>query len=91
MFRPSEQEFTWQSSGHHAARRSGPTATRAPHLVPAPSQGQSLRKGVTIDCARGEGADRTGMSGDQWWLRIYVVPPRATRMRDALILRPPSR
>eukprot|EP00959_Pyramimonas_sp_CCMP1952_P001809 37222-Pyramimonas_sp.AAC.1 len=31
------------------------------------------------------------MSVEQWWLHIYVMLSRATRMRGRLILRPPAR
>eukprot|EP00959_Pyramimonas_sp_CCMP1952_P278379 5820006-Pyramimonas_sp.AAC.1 len=59
MSRPSEQEFTRQISGARAARRSGPTPTPAPHLTSTLTQGQTLRQGATINCARGEDAGRT--------------------------------
>ncbi len=92
LFRPSEQEFTWQSSGSsHAVRRSGFTMTHAYYITSTLSQGQTLRKGVTIDCARNEIAGRAGMSDDQWWLHVYVMLSRATCMRNLLILRPPPR
>ena len=55
------------------------------------SQGQTLRKGVTIDCARDEDAGRTGKADDQGWLHLYVMFSRATCMRNMLILRPPPR
>ena len=60
-------------------------------LEPMQSQGQTLHKGVTIDCARDEDAGCAGMSDKQWWLHLYVVFSRATRMRNMLILRPPPR
>eukprot|EP00959_Pyramimonas_sp_CCMP1952_P122388 2558751-Pyramimonas_sp.AAC.1 len=91
MFRPSEQEFTWQSSGPRTVRRSGFTLIHASYLTSTLPQGQTLRKGVAFDCAKGEGAGRAGMSDDQWWLRLYVILSRATCARDMLILRPPSR
>eukprot|EP00959_Pyramimonas_sp_CCMP1952_P417039 8737523-Pyramimonas_sp.AAC.1 len=71
MFRPSEQELTWQSSGTHVMRRSGFTLTHAPYLTSTLLQGQTLRKGVTIDCARDEDVGRTGMSPEQRWLHLY--------------------
>ena len=47
---------------------------------------------VTIDCARlpPTGAE-TGMDDDVWWLHLYVMFSRATRMSDMLLLRPPPR
>ena len=91
MFRPSEQELTWRSSGPHVVRHSGFSLTHASYLTSTLSQGQTLRKGVTIDCARDEDAGRTGMSDEQWWLHLYVMFSRATCMRNMLILRPPPR
>ena len=91
MFKPSEQELTRQSSGPRAARRSRFTLAHAPYLASALSQGQTLRKGVTVECARGEDAGRAGMSDDQWWLHLHVMFSRATRARNVLILRPPPR
>ena len=44
-----------------------------------------------MNCARNEDAGRTGMSDEQWWLHLYVMFSRATRMRNMLILRPPPR
>ena len=91
MFRPSEQEFTWRSSGPQVVRRSGFSMTHASYLPSTLSQGQTLRKGVTIDCARDEDAGHTGMDDDVWWLHLYVMFSRATCMRNMLILRPPPR
>ena len=71
--------------------RSGFTLTHASYLTSTLSQGQTLRKGVTIDCARDEDAGRTGMSDEMWWLHLYVMFSRATCMRNMLILRPPAR
>eukprot|EP00959_Pyramimonas_sp_CCMP1952_P297537 6224520-Pyramimonas_sp.AAC.1 len=64
---------------------------RASRLTSATSQGRTPRKGVAVDCARGEGAGRTGMSDEQWWLHLCAMFSRATRVRNALILRPPPR
>ncbi len=86
MFRPSEQR-----SGAHAVRRSGFTLTHASYLTSTLSQGQTLRKGVTIDCARDEDAGRAGMSDEMWRLHLYVMFSRATCMRNMLILWPPAR
>ena len=78
MLRPIEQEFTWQSSAPHVVRRSGFTVARAPYLTSTLSQGQTLRRGVIIDCGRSEDTGRTGMSNDQRRLRLYGMFPRAT-------------
>eukprot|EP00959_Pyramimonas_sp_CCMP1952_P326225 6828497-Pyramimonas_sp.AAC.1 len=63
MFRPSEQEFTWQLGGAHCAPL-GVHPDAWPDLTSTLSQGQTLRKDVTIDCARDEDAGRAGMSDE---------------------------
>ena len=52
---------------------------------------QTIRTGVTIDCARLPLEGSQGMSDDNWWLNLYVMFSRATRMSDMLLLRPPPR
>eukprot|EP00959_Pyramimonas_sp_CCMP1952_P063098 1318893-Pyramimonas_sp.AAC.1 len=75
MLRPSEKGLTLQSSGPHVLRRSGFTLPHASYLNSTLSQGQTLRKGVTIDCARAEDADRKGMSDERWWVHLCVILP----------------
>eukprot|EP00959_Pyramimonas_sp_CCMP1952_P380960 7982055-Pyramimonas_sp.AAC.1 len=62
MFRPSEQELKWQNSGPHVVRRSGFTLTHASCLTSTAPQGPTLRRGVTIDCAKDADAGRAGKS-----------------------------
>ncbi len=49
------------------------------------------RAAVAMDCARNEPQGRRGTSDDAWWLNLYVVFSRVTRMADMLLLRPPPR
>jgi hypothetical protein len=72
-------------------KRHGINLTHAQFLTATASQGQTLRSGVTIDCARLPPTGSTGVSDDDWWLNLYVMFSRATRMSDMLLLRPPSR
>ena len=44
-----------------------------------------------MDCARLPEQGDMGMSDDNWWLNLYVMFSRATRMEDMLLLRPPPR
>ena len=44
-----------------------------------------------LDCARMEPQGQRGLSEDEWWLHLYVMLSRATRLEDMLILRPPPR
>ena len=49
-----------------------------------------MRSGVLIDCGRHEGGV-TPKYDDDWWLDLYVMLSRATRLEDLLLLRgPPS-
>eukprot|EP00959_Pyramimonas_sp_CCMP1952_P337919 7076544-Pyramimonas_sp.AAC.1 len=83
MLRPSEQEVTWQSSGTNFVRRSGFNPARASCLTSTLPQGQTLRRGVTIDCARDEDAGRAGMSDEQWWLHLYAMFSRRALVEHA--------
>ena len=84
-----ETECNFKSTQKHLVKRIGFTLTHAFYLTATASQGQTLRTGVTIDCARIEGAN--GMSDDNWWLNLYVMFSRVTKMSDLLLLRPPPR
>ena len=87
---PMETDFPWQVSGNrHVVKRFGFMLTHAHYLTATASQGQTLRGKVTIDCARLEGAH--GKGDDDWWLNLYVMFSRVTRMDDMLLLRPPPR
>ena len=44
--------------------------------------------GVLIDCGRHESGTTVKEDGD-WWLDIYVMLSRATRLTDLLLLRAP--
>ena len=67
------------------------TLPHANFLTSTASQGQTIRTGVTIDCARIEPKGRLGAKDSAWWLHLYVMFSRATCMDDMLILRPPPR
>ena len=49
---PTEVEFKWRSSEVHTIKRVGFCLKHAYFYTSAASQGQTFRKGVTIDCAR---------------------------------------
>ncbi len=86
-----ETTFTWRSSETHSVRRIGFALTHAFFLTSTASQGQTIRTGVTIDCARLEPKGRQGMKVEEWRLHLYVMFSRAARMEDMLLLRPPPR
>ena len=65
--------------------------THAHYLTTTASQGQTIRAAVTIDCARNVTHGERGASDDAWWLNLYVMFSRVTRMEDMLLIRPPPR
>jgi hypothetical protein len=91
LYRPLEAEFSWRSSETHTVKRTGFALTHERFLTSTASQGQTVRTGVTIDCARIEPRGKQGASDDQWWLHLYVMFSRATCLEDMLLLRPPHR
>jgi hypothetical protein len=90
-FPPVEAEFSWRSSETHTIRRIAFPLTHANFLTATASQGQTIRTGVTIDCARLPPQGFTGTKDADWWLHLYVMFSRATCMEDMLLLRPPPR
>ena len=48
-----------------------------------------MRQGVIIDCGRHESGS-TMKDDDDWWLDLYVMLSRATRLDDLLLLRAPG-
>ncbi len=49
-----------------------------------------MHDGVIIDCGRHEGGS-TPKEDDDWWLDLYVMLSRATRLEEILLARaPPS-
>ena len=52
-------------------------------------QGRTMREGVILDCGRHESG--TGKKeDDDWWLDLYVMLSRATRIEDLLLIRAPA-
>ena len=84
--------FSWETSGErHNVKRAGYMLTHASFMTVNASQGQTIHTKVTIDCARIEPQGNRGTSDDDWWLNLYVMFSRATKMEDMLLLRPPPR
>ena len=51
-------------------------------------QGRTMRAGVILDCGRLESGPHP-KDNDDWWLDLYVMLSRATRIEDLLLMRPP--
>ena len=47
-----------------------------------------MHEGVVIDCGRHEGGPHP-KDNDDWWLDLYVMLSRATRLDDILLARAP--
>ena len=90
-YTPIVVEFTWRSSEIHTVRRTGFPLTHAHYLTSTASQGQTIRTGLTIDCARTAPQGVRGTKDAEWWLHLYVMFSRATCLADMLLLRPPPR
>ena len=86
-----EADCVFQSTEKHIVKRSGFSLTHAFYLIATASQGQTINTGVMIDCARIPPQGLVGMSNETWWLNLYVMFSRATKMSDMLLIRPPPR
>ena len=86
-----EADCVFQSTEKHIVKRSGFSLTHAFYLTATTAQGQTIGTGVIIDCARMPPQGRVGMHNDTWWLNLYVMFSRATKMSDMLLIRPPPR
>ena len=80
-----------RSSETHTVKRQGFALTHANFLTSTASQGQTIRTGATIDCARLPPQGARGTQDSDWWLHLYVLFSRVTCMADMLLLRPPPR
>ena len=76
LFEPVEAVFSWRSSETHSVRRTGFPLTHARFLTSTSAQGQTIRTGVTIDCARLEQQGSLGMKDANYIRDAYLVPIR---------------
>ena len=87
-----EAHFKWKNAGKvHRIKRYGYALTHGRFLTSTASQGQTIRTGVTIDCAQDTSIGSPEERAENWWLHLYVMLSRATCMDDMLLLRPPPR
>ena len=82
---PSKVGFKWRSSQAYEVTRYQFAMTHAMIRTSTAAQGQTLKGGVVIDCAKHD----DGIDDDTWWLHLYVMLSRATQMQDMLLVRPP--
>ena len=76
----------FSSTQKYTVRRCGFQITHAKFLTSTASQGITLRQGTIVDCAR-----LPEMDDDNWWLHLYVMFSRVTKLDDLLLFRPPPR
>ena len=69
--------------------RTGLQISHAHAITSTACQGRTMRDGVIIDCGRQEGGNHPN-EDDDWWLDLYVMLSRATRLDDLLLLRAPD-
>ena len=69
--------------------RTGLPLSHARAITSTACQGRTMRDGVIIDCGRQAGGAHP-KEDDDWWLDLYVMLSRATRLDDLLLLRAPS-
>ena len=73
----------------YTVTRTGFPVSHARAITSTACQGRTMRDGVVIDCGRQEGGAHP-KEDDDWWLDLYVMLSRATRLEDLLLLRAPD-
>ena len=73
----------------YTVTRTGIPISHARAITSTACQGRTMRDGVIIDCGRHEGGAHPKEDED-WWLDLYVMLSRATRLEDLLLLRAPD-
>ena len=73
---------------NHKVRRTGFPLSHARVVTTTACQGRTMRAGVLIDCGRHESGNTVKEDAD-WWLDIYVMLSKATRLADLLLIRAP--
>ena len=69
--------------------RTGFPISHARAITSTACQGRTMSDGVIIDCGRHEGGAHP-KDDEDWWLDLYVMLSRATRLGDLLLLRGPD-
>ena len=72
----------------YRVKRTGFAISHGLVITATACQGRTMRAGVVIDCGRHESGNTKKEDGD-WWLELYVMLSRATRLSDLLLLRAP--
>ena len=78
--------FAWRE---WTVTRTGFPISHARAITSTACQGRTMRDGVIIDCGRHEAGSHK-KEEDDWWLDLYVMLSRATRLEDLLLIRAPD-
>ena len=73
----------------HRITRTGFHLSHGKVITSTACQGRTFKAGVIIDCGRLT-VGNYPKSDDDWWLELYVMLSRATRLEDVLLIRPPD-
>ena len=73
----------------YTVTRTGLPILHAHAIASTACQGRTMRDGVIIDCGRQDGGAHPE-EDDDWWLGLYVMLSRATRLDDLLLMRAPD-
>jgi hypothetical protein len=73
----------------YTVTKTGLPISHARAITSTACQGRTMRDGVIIDCGRQEGGAHK-KEDDDWWLDLYVMLSRATKLEDLLLLRAPD-
>ena len=73
----------------YTVTRTGLPVSHARAITSTACQGRTMRDGVILDCGRQEGGQHPKEDED-WWLDLYVMLSRATRLDDLLLMRAPD-
>ena len=84
---PTQTLFPFKWRGHSISRI-GFSFSHGRVRTSTACQGKTLHGGVVIDCARRDDGNHP-MEDDAWWLHLYVMISRATKLDDLLLLRAP--
>ena len=72
----------------HVVTRTGFPFSPGRVVTATACQGRTMHGGVVVDCGRHTGG-ATPKNDEDWWLDLYVMLSRATRLEDLLLVRPP--
>ncbi len=73
----------------YTVTRTGFPISHARAITSTACQGRTMRDGVILDCGRHDAGSHK-KEDDDWWLDLYVMLSRATKLEDLLLMRAPE-